>query len=151
MKPFEGFGRREFVARVAQTLGTGVILSPVACLGCVMSTSTHPMSAPKVVNLDVRDLTMDGKGLLTPYVGPNGDQIMIVRESTGVFVALSTQCTHAGCKVNAPSGGIIKCPCHGSQYDLTGNVVQGPAPRPLKQYQILSYNDRRKVLTVQLR
>jgi Rieske Fe-S protein len=151
VKEIQGCDRREFVTLVGHLVGAGVLMSSAACLGCAMASSTHPMSALKVAKVDVSDLTKDGKALFTPYVGPDGDQIMIVREPGGSLVALSTQCTHAGCKVNAPSGGIITCPCHGSQYDLTGNVVRGPAPRALKQYQILSYGNQRKTLMIQLR
>ncbi|PSN19022.1 (2Fe-2S)-binding protein [filamentous cyanobacterium CCP5] len=41
-------------------------------------------------------------------------------------------CTHLGCTVpwNAERNRFI-CPCHGSQYDPEGRVVQGPAPRSL--------------------
>jgi Rieske Fe-S protein len=28
----------------------------------------------------------------------------------------------------------IKCPCHGSQFDLDGRVIHGPASRPLEAY-----------------
>jgi Rieske Fe-S protein len=28
----------------------------------------------------------------------------------------------------------IKCPCHGSQFDLDGRVIHGPASRPLEIY-----------------
>jgi Rieske Fe-S protein len=26
------------------------------------------------------------------------------------------------------------CPCHGSEYSLTGAVLMGPAPSPLRQF-----------------
>lgn len=41
-------------------------------------------------------------------------------------------CTHLGCTVNwnAEQSRFI-CPCHGSQYDSEGRVLQGPAPRSL--------------------
>ena len=31
----------------------------------------------------------------------------------------------------APDGSKLQCPCHGSQYTLTGSVIQGPAPAAL--------------------
>jgi len=49
----------------------------------------------------------------------------------GVY-ALSAVCTHLGCITRFLSDqGVIACPCHGSRFDLEGNVVEGPAPRPL--------------------
>jgi cytochrome b6-f complex iron-sulfur subunit len=49
----------------------------------------------------------------------------------GVF-ALSAVCTHLGCITRYLSDErAIACPCHGSRFDLEGNVVHGPAPRPL--------------------
>jgi cytochrome b6-f complex iron-sulfur subunit len=49
----------------------------------------------------------------------------------GVF-ALSAVCTHLGCITRFLSDErAIACPCHGSRFDLEGNVVHGPAPRPL--------------------
>jgi cytochrome b6-f complex iron-sulfur subunit len=49
----------------------------------------------------------------------------------GVY-ALSAVCTHLGCITRYRSDeGAIACPCHGSRFDLEGNVTNGPAPRPL--------------------
>ena len=75
---------------------------------------------------------------------------MIIRESEGRFVALSMRCTHAGCRVNAPVNGVINCPCHGSQFDLTGQVLRGPAPSPLHQYEVLSYDRKAQALTIRI-
>ena len=49
----------------------------------------------------------------------------------GVF-ALSAVCTHLGCITRFLSDEkAIACPCHGSRFDLEGNVTHGPAPRSL--------------------
>ena len=55
----------------------------------------------------------------------------IIGGQGGVF-ALSAVCTHLGCitRYHADEGAIA-CPCHGSRFDVDGNVVHGPAPRAL--------------------
>lgn len=57
--------------------------------------------------------------------------IFIVREPKGIYV-LSAICTHLGCNINwFDSESQFKCPCHGSFFDLNGDVIGGPAPEPL--------------------
>ncbi len=60
-----------------------------------------------------------------------GKPVIVVRTEEGVF-ALSAVCTHLGCIVKWD--GTVKrliCPCHAANFDLNGNVLGGPAPRPL--------------------
>jgi Rieske Fe-S protein len=58
--------------------------------------------------------------------------VVITQPSAGEFKAFSAVCTHMGCTVNQISGGKIECPCHGSEYSIaTGDVLRGPAPKPL--------------------
>lgn len=46
--------------------------------------------------------------------------------------ALSSTCTHLGCRVSWDSAAKqLKCPCHGGVYDRTGAVIAGPPPAPL--------------------
>ncbi len=55
----------------------------------------------------------------------------VIGAPAGVY-ALSAVCTHLGCIARFKSDErVIACPCHGSRFDLEGNVVHGPAPRPL--------------------
>jgi len=55
----------------------------------------------------------------------------VIGTSNGVY-ALSAVCTHLGCIARYKSDErLIACPCHGSRFDLEGNVTHGPAPRPL--------------------
>ncbi|QGK71168.1 Rieske 2Fe-2S domain-containing protein [Allosaccharopolyspora coralli] len=66
---------------------------------------------------------------------PDGRQILVVRPQEGVAEAFSAACTHEGCTV-APQGQQLECPCHGSVFDLSGNVVTGPADRPLDRVEV---------------
>jgi nitrite reductase/ring-hydroxylating ferredoxin subunit len=73
-----------------------------------------------------------GSGMIFP-----GSQVVVTQPTAGEFKAFSAVCTHMGCIVNQISDGTIDCPCHGSQYSITtGDVVTGPAPRPLPAKQI---------------
>lgn len=74
----------------------------------------------------------------TPVDYPEGtvrfhkEQKAYVVGGQGGVYALSAVCTHLGCITRFLSDeGVIACPCHGSRFDLEGNVVHGPAPRPL--------------------
>jgi cytochrome b6-f complex iron-sulfur subunit len=58
-------------------------------------------------------------------------QVFMVREEQGLY-ALSAVCTHLGCLTHYwASEELFKCPCHGSNFSLQGDVVAGPAPVPL--------------------
>ena len=60
----------------------------------------------------------------------DGKAVLVTRPSEDEVVALSPVCTHQGCAV-APDGARLRCPCHGSTYDLAGKNIGGPAPSPL--------------------
>jgi Rieske Fe-S protein len=50
----------------------------------------------------------------------------IIRRN-GQLIALSSICTHMGCKVKEQQDTSYHCPCHGSSYDPDGKVTHGPA------------------------
>lgn len=56
--------------------------------------------------------------------------IQIVATERGI-AAISMLCTHLGCVIRETPGG-FQCPCHGAKYDADGNVLEGPALRPLR-------------------
>ncbi|MEK7389647.1 MAG: ubiquinol-cytochrome c reductase iron-sulfur subunit, partial [Elusimicrobiota bacterium] len=48
------------------------------------------------------------------------------------FYAMWARCTHLGCTPNWwGDQNRFKCPCHGSNYTMEGDVIAGPAPTPL--------------------
>jgi cytochrome b6-f complex iron-sulfur subunit len=62
-------------------------------------------------------------------------KVFIVRAKEGYFYTLSAVCPHLGCIANwKAEDGIVACPCHGSKFDREGNVIAGPAPRPLLRF-----------------
>lgn len=57
--------------------------------------------------------------------------IVINRPGKGL-TALSKVCTHLGCLVEYDKDkNRMVCPCHAGVYDLEGNVLSGPPPKPL--------------------
>ena len=59
-------------------------------------------------------------------------QVVFLVKSGERVSALSSTCTHLGCRVSWDSQAQqLKCPCHGGVYDRTGAVVAGPPPAPL--------------------
>jgi menaquinol-cytochrome c reductase iron-sulfur subunit len=57
--------------------------------------------------------------------------VFLVKSGTGI-TALSSTCTHLGCRVSWDAESeTLKCPCHGGVFDRTGAVKDGPPPAPL--------------------
>ena len=58
------------------------------------------------------------------------------RDDDGTLHEVSARCTHLGCVVGWNAGERTwDCPCHGSRFDVDGNVLQGPAVKPLERVQ----------------
>jgi cytochrome b6-f complex iron-sulfur subunit len=71
-----------------------------------------------------------------------GSATVVIRTGERNFHALSAACTHLGCIVKWDSGkGLLVCPCHAAIFDVSGNVISGPAPRPLASYPVQLVQD----------
>lgn len=76
----------------------------------------------------------------------DGVPVTVVRHQGG-WVAVDEMCTHAACPFAADGevfdGTVLACNCHGSEFDLlTGEVLLGPAERPLTVRRIDVVDDR---------
>lgn len=84
------------------------------------STSTH---------VDSVDDIAPGTGAV---VRVGGRRCAVYRDEGGEVHALSARCTHLGCLVAFNEAETTwECPCHGSRFGIDGEVVHGPAVRPL--------------------
>jgi cytochrome b6-f complex iron-sulfur subunit len=61
----------------------------------------------------------------------------IYRLEDGGFLALWQRCTHLGCTVPwVETSDHFNCPCHSSIFSPAGEIVSGPAPRPMDLFPI---------------
>lgn len=75
-----------------------------------------------------------GQGALTRH---GLGKVAAYRDPAGQLHACSATCTHAGCIVHWNSFETCwDCPCHGSQFDINGQVLQGPAVHPLHKVDV---------------
>ena len=125
----DSFTRRHFL----EMLGVGAIGVVVVGTGVLSAEYLSP-------NVVKEPPTRFKAGMPESYppgsVTLNKEQrVFIIRAKEGYFYALSATCTHLGCIANwKPEEGIVACPCHGSKFSREGNVIAGPAPRPLPRY-----------------
>ncbi len=58
--------------------------------------------------------------------------VWVVKRSSSEITVFSPICPHLGCHYDwHADGNEFICPCHGSVYSMEGQVLGGPAPRPL--------------------
>ena len=138
----ENLDRRKFLVT------TGNAALAVAALGSIGVTLDY--LSPKVLLELPRRFVIGELGSLQPNsVTPDAEHRLIVfRDRQGYFYALSSVCTHLGCIVQWKESGIpgypdgvIACPCHGSVFNKNGDVIRGPAPRPLDRYKMYLEED----------
>ena len=80
----------------------------------------------------------EGRGLRSVKRGEgkildlNGTRVAAYRGEDGKAIVRSATCTHMGCEVKWNTAeGTWDCPCHGSRFKPTGQVLAGPAESPL--------------------
>ena len=137
--------RREFCVHACQA-------ASVAALGTVLpacSSNSNPAGAsgnvPQLTTVGgsfangAVTVTVDAASPLNTVGGAalvqsSGGNFLVSRTAQDTFVALSSTCTHEQCTVTGFQSAHYVCPCHGSQYSTSGQVLMGPAAQALRQF-----------------
>ena len=118
-------------------------------LGLVISAAASSWGIFKFLSYEAPEESLLSFVILNPpNTYPLGTMIYVrevkawlIHNSDG-FYALSATCTHLGCTVNLGDDQ-FDCPCHGSQFDLSGRVLQGPASSALSGFLVSLSKDGR--------
>jgi cytochrome b6-f complex iron-sulfur subunit len=151
--------RRQFCAQACQgtaLAALGAALGSVlqGCGGGSSPSAPSGIAALPVINAPVSNgevvLTIDSSSPLAAVgsaalVQSSSGNLLVAHTAQDAFVALTSICTHQNCTITGFANQLYVCPCHGSEYSMSGQVVRGPAPSALRQFQTQFNNG---VLTV---
>jgi len=59
---------------------------------------------------------------------------LLARTNASAFSAVDAVCSHESCTITGTDGAVYVCPCHGSRYNRSGQVMAGPARASLRQF-----------------
>lgn len=131
--------RREFLDYL---LGTSVVATLLAIFYPILRFITPPQVVESAQNSVVAGKANEiaaNSGKIFKFGNKPG---ILVRTASGELKAFSATCTHLDCIVQyRPDMKMIWCACHNGQYNLSGQNVGGPPPRPLEEYTVNTRGD----------
>lgn len=114
---------------VAYSLGPGLKISKSDAWVPVGKVEDFPQGTPTPVSFTRTKVNGWEKTV-------NSYGVYVVKPAEGDPYVLSNICTHLSCRVTwKEDENIYFCPCHDGQFDIQGQVVDGPPPHPLKEYE----------------
>jgi cytochrome b6-f complex iron-sulfur subunit len=128
-------GRRKFISVLTKAF---LALWGVGGLGLVATYLRPPENEEETFERMVRvgmlsELRVGEARLVRHGVRP----FYVIRLDIARVIAVSAVCTHVRCILGFDrERRALICPCHQGRFDLSGNVVSGPPPRPLATYEV---------------
>ncbi|HEY6102969.1 MAG TPA: Rieske (2Fe-2S) protein [bacterium] len=132
-------GRRRFLDIL---FGGGL----AALAGAVLYPILYYLVPPKVKEVTTTSVVAGKASDLAANAGKivafGGKPAIIMRTPEGELRAFTAVCTHLACTVQyRPDLKHIWCACHDGHYDLHGQVLAGPPPRPLDEFKVTVRGD----------
>ena len=129
-----GLERRTFLDTL---LGLGFVSTAISFLYPVWRYVIPPAVAEPATDSVVAGKASEFKNNTGAVLKFGTKPAILVRTSDGEFKAFTAVCTHLECTVQYKADtSQIWCACHNGLYDLSGNVVSGPPPRPLESFTV---------------
>lgn len=129
--------RNEFFTTLGLSAGTLVFAPFLVSCSKSSTLSTDPGTGGVGGAIDFTlDLTLSANSALNSNGGSLlKSGVIVARTSTGTFVAVASACTHQGFTLAFDNTNTqFHCANHGSNFGITGSVINGPATVALKSY-----------------
>ena len=137
--------RRRFCTGACQVASCATVATLFSACGGASSSPTSPSGMPS--KLGVLSGRFTGSGVQVNVAGSaladvggavlvesTAGVFLLARTSASAFSAIEAVCTHEGCTITGAEGATYVCPCHGSRFNRSGQVLAGPARASLRQY-----------------
>ena len=138
-EPPKAIGRRRFLDLLfggGLAALAGAVLYPI--LQYLVPPKLQEVTTASVVAGKASEMAANA-GKIVPF---GGKPALVVRTPEGELRAFTAVCTHLACTVQyRPDLTHIWCACHDGHYDLHGQVLAGPPPRPLEEFKIAVRGD----------
>ena len=126
--------RRSFLSKALAAISllfTGFVLYPM--LQFLKQPLARGGTVNRVTAAKISEMTNDSAKIFRFGESP----AILVRTPEGELKAFTAICTHLDCTVQYVKGKRhILCACHNGKYDLNGQVLSGPPPRPLEEFNV---------------
>lgn len=106
--------------------------------GCKTSYVSSVLSSGNILSVRKTDVRK-GKAALVKASG-YAEPICVSQTESGDYSAVLMLCTHKGCELSL-AGKYLLCPCHGSEFKSTGEVLSPPANQDLQKFQVTTDNE----------
>ena len=137
--------RRGFCASACQMASCATLATLASACGSGTSSPTSPSGTSSRLGVlagrfsgSVVQVSTAGSALADAdgavLVESTAGLFLIARTGASTFSAVDGVCTHEGCTITGANGATYVCPCHGSRYNRSGQVLAGPARSSLRQY-----------------
>ena len=120
--------------------------SAVATLAAIIYPILRFMTPPQIVESAENSVVAAKLSEVPPNTGKifkfGNKPGILVHTAQGEFKAFSAVCTHLECIVQyRDDTKQIWCACHNGQYNLSGQNIGGPPPRPLEEFKVNTRGD----------
>jgi menaquinol-cytochrome c reductase iron-sulfur subunit len=138
--------RREFVTITVGAIGTIMVVSVgLPAIGYVLGPGLKVSKSEAWIPLGKVDQFPAGEPTLVSFTRTqvngwerttNSYGVYVTKPASGEIYVFSNVCTHLGCRVTwKEDKKEYFCPCHDGIFNLEGEIVSGPPPKPLARYE----------------